>query len=293
VSERADGRKYLNRKALTMNIITVSRLVGSYGDEIAANVAESMKLEFIGRNALHELAMSCDPEYSDACALYETEHGPGFFERLFFNRSAYKSLFEALAFEQASRGNVVIVGRGAQIALHNLPGVFSLGVVAPLELRIQRIMLRNSLSKEDAAYFVDKHDRDRRRLMKAVFDRDTDDWSLYDLVINTSHFSAEAATEVVIRGIEKIERASDVSSVKDRLKGMALAKRIEALIKKKMTSAIARHVEIHTEPGGIVRITGVISEKAAKDKVGRIVGDYPGVAKVENELKVTELSFSV
>src|SRR4030042_3181462 len=100
-----------------MNIITVSRLVGSYGDEIAAKVAEKMGLELFDRNGLHELAMTCDPEYRDACVMYEREHGPGFFERLFFDRPSYKSLFEALIFEQAGRGNVVIVGRGAQVVL--------------------------------------------------------------------------------------------------------------------------------------------------------------------------------
>lgn len=292
MSERQPGRA-LNKKRMTMNIITVSRLVGSYGDEIAAKVAERMGLEFIGRTGLHELALSCDPEYSDACTLYEEEHGPGFFERLFFDRPAHKSLFEALTFEQASRGNVVIVGRGAQIALHNLPGVFSVGVVAPLEVRVLRIKDRNGASRQDAAYYVEKHDRERQRLIKAVFDRDTDDWSLYDLVINTAHFTAETATDVVVHAIGKKERAPDVDTIKEQLKSMALAKRIETLIRKKMTSAVARHVEISAEPGGIVRITGVIREKGDRDKAGRIAAEYPGVQKVENELKVTELSFSI
>jgi hypothetical protein len=111
-----------------MNIITISRLVGSYGDEIAAKVAEKMGLEFIGRTGLHELAMSCDPEYSEACTLYETEHGPSFFERLFFDRLHTRVFFEALTFEQASRGNVVMVGRGAN-GFTTCPA-FCVGVIA-------------------------------------------------------------------------------------------------------------------------------------------------------------------
>lgn len=274
-----------------MNIVTISRLVGSYGDEIAAIVAERLGLEFIGRTALHEQALSCDPEYSDACSLYEAEHGPGFFERLFFDRPAHKSLFEALTFEQASRGNVVLVGRGAQIVLHNQPGVLSVGVVAPLDIRIQRIMARKGVSREEAAHFVNTHDQERQKLIKAVFDRDTLDWSLYDFVINTAHFTAGGAADVVIHAIQNMGKVPNPEDVKNTYRNMALAKRIEALVRKKMTSAVARHVEISIEPGDIVRISGVVREKGDKAKVGRIVEEYPGVTKVENQLKVTDLTF--
>jgi Cytidylate kinase-like family/BON domain len=276
-----------------MNIVTFSRLVGSYGDEIAANVAEKMGLEFVGRNGLHELALSCDLEYKDACVLYETEHGPGFFERLFFDGPAHRSTFEALAFEQASRGNVVMVGRGAQIVLHNVPGVFSVGIVAPSETRVTRIMQRDNLSREGAEDFVERYDRELERLIRAVFDTDPMKWSLYDLMINTAHFTLERAVDVVVCAIEKRDRLPDEESGRETLKSMALAKRVEALIRKKLTSAVARNVEVSGEPGGTVRISGRIREKADKAKVEKIAAAYPGVTRVENDVKVTELSFGV
>ncbi len=192
-----------------MNIITVSRLVGSYGDEIAAKVAEKMGLEFIGRTGLHELAMSCDPEYSEACTLYETEHGPSFFERLFFDRPSHKSLFEALTFEQASRGNVVMLGRGAQIVLHDLPGVFSVGVIASPDIRVQRIMEKLAISREEANYYVDKYDGERINLIKTIFEKDPTDLLLYNLLINTDHYSAETAAEVVVHAVRKMDMKPD------------------------------------------------------------------------------------
>jgi cytidylate kinase len=276
-----------------MNIVTVSRLVGSYGDEIAARVAEKMGLEFVGRNGLHELAQSCDLEYKDACEMYETEHGPGFLERLFFDGPAHRSTFEALAFEQASLGNVVMIGRGAQIVLRNRPGVFSVGIVAPTETRVTRIMQRDSLSRDGAEDFVERYDRELERLIKAVFDTDPMAWSLYDLMVNTAHFSVERAVEVVICAIEKRDRLHDEEAGKESLKSMALAKRVEALVRKKLTSAVARNVEVNGEPGGILRISGRIREKADKAKVEKIAATYPGVTRVESDLKVTELSFGV
>ncbi|MFH0826110.1 MAG: cytidylate kinase-like family protein, partial [Pseudomonadota bacterium] len=272
---------------------TVSRLVGSYGDEIAEKTAEKMGLQFVGRTGLHELAMSCDPEYSEACTLYETEHGPGFFERLFFDRPAHRSLFEALTFEQASRGNVVMVGRGAQIVLHDLPGVFCVGVIASSEVRVERIMQRMSIPRKEAEYYVDKYDGERIKLIKMIFEKDPTDLLLYNLVINTNRYTADNAADVVVNAIGKMEREPNGKDLAEQLKSKALAKRIEALVRKKLTSAVARHVEIDGDPGGTIRISGHIGEKADKGRVEKIVTEYPGVTKVEDTLKVTDLTFRV
>ncbi|MBI5252752.1 MAG: cytidylate kinase family protein [Desulfomonile tiedjei] len=276
-----------------MNIITVSRLVGSYGDEIAARVAEKMGLEFIGRTGLHELAMSCDPEYSEACSIYETEHGPSFFERLFFDKPSHRSLFEALTYEQASRGNVVMVGRGAQIVLHDIPGVFCVGVIAARKTRVQRIADKLAISPDEADYYVEKYDRERITLIRTVFDEDPTDLFLYNLLINTDHYSAENAADVVVHAVTKMDKVPNGKDIVEQLKAMALAKRVEALVRKKLTSAVARSVDISLEPDGVLRITGVIRERADKEKAGRIASNYPGVSRVENELKVTDLSFGV
>ncbi len=276
-----------------MNIVTISRLVGSFGDEIGQRVAKKMGLQFVGRTGLHELAMGCDAEYKDACTMYETEHGPGFFERLFFDAPAHKSLFEALTFEQASRGNVVIVGRGAQLVLHDLPGVFCLGVMASREVRIQRLMKKLSISRGDTEYYVDKYDEDRIRLIKLVFGKDPTDVLLYHLLINTDHYTGENAADVVAHAITKMARVPDAKEMGEKLKSMAVAKRVEALVRKKLTSAVAQHVEISAEEGGTLLISGLVREKAQKEKVAKIAASYPGIVKVDNQLKVTDLSFGI
>lgn len=276
-----------------MNIITVSRLVGSYGDDIAAKVAEKMGLQFIGRTGLHELAMTCDPEYSEACTLYETEHGPSFFERLFLDRPSHKSLFEALTYEQASHGNVVMVGRGAQIVLHDLPGVFCVGVIASRKIRVQRIMEKLAISRDEASYYVDKYDGERFNLIKTVFDKDPSDLLLYNLMINTDHYSAETAADVVVHAVRTMDMKPDGTELVESLKAKALAKRIEALVRKKLTSAVARHVEVAGAPGGVIYLSGHLREKADKIRAEKIAIQYPGVTKVENDLKVTDLTFGV
>ena len=274
-----------------MRIVTISRLLGAYGDIIAPIVARRMGLSLIGRDQLHELAQGCDPEFTDICSIYETEHGPHFFERIFFDRPSYTSVFEALTFEQASRGNVVIVGRGAQIILREVPGVARVRIVAPKDIRVKRIMERLNFSREEAEDYAHKYDHERENLVRSIFQSDPQDWSLYDVIVNTERYSAGDAAQLVIEAVEKIEKVPDEEALKENLRNRALAKRIEALIRKVLTSAVARYVMVKVEPGGLVKLSGRIREKTNKEKAEELASQFPGIAKVESDLKVMELSF--
>jgi cytidylate kinase len=274
-----------------MRIVTISRQVGAYGDVIAAILARKLGLELIGRDQIHILAQSCDPEYNDVCQIYESEHGPGFFERLFLDRPSYTSLFEALTYEQAARDNVIIVGRGSQIILGDFPGVFSVRVVCPVSKRVERIMERFNLNLHEAENFIRRHDSERRSLIKAVFDRDPQDWMLYDLIINTGCYAAAEATDVVATAEEKMEHTAAEDNLQERFTSMALAKRVETMIRKKLTSVVARLVEVNADPGGKVILTGRMRDQKERDKAGRIAADHPGVTSVDNQIKVTDLYF--
>ena len=276
-----------------MRIVTISRLVGSYADVIAATIARRLDLELVGRDQVHELAQNCDPEYSRACDLYETEHGPGFFERIFLDRPSYTSLFEALTFEKASTGNVVLVGRGSQVVLRGIPGIFKCRVVAPFSLRVERIMERYNFTKNEAQDFVVKYDHDRENLIRSIFRSDPNEWSLYDIIINTEHYGSSQASDVIIEAIEKMDRVQDEAALCQNLANISVAKKIEALIRRKLSSSIARNVEIKFETGGLVTISGRISERRDREKAEKLVNEYPGVTSVKNDLKVTELTFGL
>jgi hypothetical protein len=71
-----------------MGVITISREAGSLGDEIAGLVAQEMGYEVMDNEKVHQMAMSCDNAYKDACTLYEHEMGQHFWERFFFNSPA-------------------------------------------------------------------------------------------------------------------------------------------------------------------------------------------------------------
>jgi len=154
-------------------------------------------------------------------------------------------------------------------------------------------MEKLTISRDEAEHYMDKYDADRINLIKLIFDKDPADPLLYNLLINTDHYSVDNAADVIVHAVNSMDMRPDGTTLGEELKSKALAKRIETLVRKKLTSAAAIHVEITGLPGGIIRISGYIREKADKARVEKIAAEYPGVTKVDNNLSVTDLSFGV
>jgi osmotically-inducible protein OsmY len=85
--------------------------------------------------------------------------------------------------------------------------------------------------------------------------------------------------------------APEPEDLRARLASMAVAKRLETVIKKRLTPAVAWQVEVTGEAGGRMILSGRVGDKRHKEKAGEIAKEFPEVTSVENELKVTELSF--
>lgn len=97
----------------------------------------------------------------------------------------------------AELGNVIIIGRGANVITARLKHVFHVRLVAPLEKRIERIQQTENLTAKAAARFIEKEDAGRKRYLKKYFDADIDDPLLYHLVINTGAVSCEQAVRII------------------------------------------------------------------------------------------------
>lgn len=271
-----------------MQVITVSKQLGSLGDVVAAVVAREKGFRLVSPDQVHERANACDPEYSDACTMYETERGPGFWERVFFDTPSYTALFKSLTYEFASEGKVVITGRGSQLVLRDVPGVFSVRIVAPMRIRIRRIAERYGVGPDRAADIVRKHDRERKALVESIFDHDDSDWAFYDMVLNTTHYTADGAAAVVIKAGDSVEQVPEPEDFKEKLAAMALAKRLETVIKKRLTPAISWQIEVTGEAGGEMTLTGRVSDKRHKEQAGAIAQKYSGVTSVKNDIKVIQ-----
>ncbi len=101
--------------------------------------------------------------------------------------------------EIAQHGNVVILGRGGNVLLRDIPGCLHVGFVAPLEIRVRNMMEREGLGWEEAKQRVDEETRARAVYYHKFFRVDPDDPTMYDVTFNMQHIDRAAAAELVVQ----------------------------------------------------------------------------------------------
>ena len=104
----------------------------------------------------------------------------------------------------AQAGNVILVGRGANIVTSKLQTVFHVHLVGSFEKRIEQAQKVFNLDRKSATNYIKKKDEDRRRYLKDNFDKDIDDPLLYHIIINTDLMQHDEAARLI--GNEVIKR---------------------------------------------------------------------------------------
>lgn len=94
-------------------------------------------------------------------------------------------------------GNVVLVGRGANVILGHLPQAFHVRLVASLESRVAHIAEVRSLSRKVARAYVEAEDKARQRFIRRYFQVDVADPLHYSLVVNVDRVPIDEATRIV------------------------------------------------------------------------------------------------
>ncbi len=104
----------------------------------------------------------------------------------------------------AQIGNVILVGRGANIVTSEMETAFHVYLVGSLENRIKRAEEVLNLDSKSAANYIKKKDNARKRYVKDHFDKNIDDPLLYHIVINIDFVKFDEAARII--GNEVIKR---------------------------------------------------------------------------------------
>ncbi len=99
--------------------------------------------------------------------------------------------------ELAARGDVVLLGRGSQMILKDMPTALHVLCLAPRELRAYRLAERDGIGMEDATRRTAESDRARCAFFRKFWKVDVENPKLYDLSIDTSRLSYEIAADLV------------------------------------------------------------------------------------------------
>jgi cytidylate kinase len=104
-------------------------------------------------------------------------------------------------------GNVVILGRGAQAILKDMPDVLHVRIEAPLSARLQRIQDQEVISLEAAQVIATQRDKAAADYLDRFYGIDWSDPMLYDLVINTRKWGVESAAHLIANAISYLPPA--------------------------------------------------------------------------------------
>ena len=95
-------------------------------------------------------------------------------------------------------GNVVIVGRGANVILADIPGVLHVGLLAPLEVRVQTMMQGELFDREEALVYVEELERARETYFRKFFRVNPSESTLYHMMLNMGKMEQKTAAEVIV-----------------------------------------------------------------------------------------------
>ena len=98
---------------------------------------------------------------------------------------------------ETGHDHLVIVGRGGQCALGPAAGTVHALIVAPFDLRVDRVCQATGADSRSAAAQVKRSDRDRKAFHRQAGDVSWLDATLYDYVINTERVSADLAADLL------------------------------------------------------------------------------------------------
>ncbi len=182
-----------------MNVVTISRQLGSHGFEIGKSVAEQMGYRLVWRELINQAAIRAGaPDVAlamiDELNLLGMCPSP---EKCL----AYITAVGNVLTELAQDGNVVIVGRGGQVVLKDRADVLHVRIIAPIETRIARVVAKRNVTPEAALAQIQTSDRTRRQYFQRFYQIQWDDPAFYDLIINSGRISLPAAAQLICHGL--------------------------------------------------------------------------------------------
>jgi cytidylate kinase len=185
------------------DFITISREAGACGGEIANEVGRKLGWEVLDKNLLDQVAEQFRLSrpmlelVDETVANWVYNTFGNWLDRNIVSHEKYVSHLACVVLTAAERGNVVFVGRGAQFLLPRDQGL-AVRIIAPEPFRVDQIMRRHGLGRQEARRFVREAEGGRREFVRRFFHHDIDDPHLYDLVINVARIGSTAAAEHIV-----------------------------------------------------------------------------------------------
>jgi cytidylate kinase len=206
-----------------MPVVTIRGKLGSGAPEIGKQVAESLHIDYIDREIIAQVATRLNLEEQEVVAKempptslqdriaealahgYTIGNGiQGAYLPIWqipLDNNRYMEALTGLITELAHGHSAVIYGRGSQFILKDHPQSLHVSIVAPMKVRLRRVMESRKISEEHAKQDIGRFDGSAREFHKRFFGTEMEEPTIYDLVINTEKYSFQAATSIILEAV--------------------------------------------------------------------------------------------
>jgi cytidylate kinase len=261
-----------------MTIVAISREMGSGGYEIGAAVAKALNFEYVNRQILLEAAHAHG--VPEATLVDVVERRPSLWERFDAERRRYLTFLEAAYYAFAERGNLVTASRSGPFFVRDVRHALKVRIMAPVEVRVRRVMVQAQLDQKAAAAKVRAYDREMSGRIDYLFGVDWTRPENYDLVLNTSDDAWDFYTDLLVAAARHPRFQPTPESVQ-RVKDLSLAAQVRAAI---ATDPGTRNLTVEvTAQTGRVTLTGVVFSPTVLEAAADVAKRVPGVASVSCE----------
>jgi cytidylate kinase len=197
-------------------VICISRVTGSWGDEIGRLVAEELGFRYVDdeiiaraaekggvspgdvadaqrrKSLLHRVLESLGSDLGAEASALSQSHPE-------LRDDSLQRLVVDVVEELAGKGNVVIAAHGASFVLADVPDVLRVHVTASPEVRADRLSASTGLDRKGAVKSIRDSDRSRSDYLNRFYAIESEQPTHYDVVLNTDRLKITDAAEFVAR----------------------------------------------------------------------------------------------
>jgi len=193
-------------------VITISRLTGCDGREVAAALVAQLNLSHntnkwkwidkdIIYHAAHELKTDTNrvETYYQGMTMNDMSEMIMAFSGSFVSDSSVKKAIKEVVLSIAREGHAVIIGRGGVAITRDMTNALHIRLVAPLYWRVENVMRKKGMIIEKAEEYVIETDEKRNKMIVSFLDKKplSIDY-LFDSTLNRSSFSIDQLSALIL-----------------------------------------------------------------------------------------------
>lgn len=188
--------------------LTIARDPGSGGRPIARLVAKKLGYTFYDEALIKSIAQSTNKRKRIIRQIDERTRN--FIEDLvhsvmnpdYISEATYLSHLARTIFAVAAQGRAVFLGRGTNFLLPR-EHAFHVLITAPYDIRVERAIQYEKVSRAKARAIIAKVTKDREGFVQGYFRQEHNNPEGYDLVLNTEAMSIEMAADIIVAAFKR------------------------------------------------------------------------------------------